>query len=313
LFCLIFFGIAAAQDSQVVDRIVAVVNDDIILLSELNRVFDPYAENIRRRGLPIEEERAMLFKVREEILSHLIDRKLTDQESKRLGITVSDKEIDSAIERIKEANFYTDESMREALEKEGMTMEEYREQMEEQILRSKLVNFEVRSKIIITKEDIASYYESHKDVYQGKKKYHFRNILMKAPAEDDKKIEVKEKMEIILARLKAGEPFEKLAEKYSELPSAAKGGDLGVFEYDVLSPQLKEAIKGLNTGDVTPVLDTDLGYQIFFIQEIVEPESKSLEEALPEIEENLYKEIVDSKFKSWLEDLRKRSHIKIIR
>lgn len=296
-----------------VDRIVAVVNDDIILLSELNRVFDPYAENIRRRGLPTEEERAMLFKVREEILSHLIDQKLTDQESKRLGITVSDKEIDSAVERIKEANFYTDESMREALEKEGLTMEEYREQMEEQILRSKLVNFEVRSKIIITKEDIASYYENHKDVYQGKKKYHFRNILMKPPADDEKKLEVKEKMEIILARLKEGEPFERLAEKYSELPSAEKGGDLGVFDYDVLSPQLKEAIKGLKAGDFTPVLDTDLGYQIFFIQEIIEPSSKSLEEALPEIEENLYKEIVDSKFKSWLEDLRKRSHIKIIR
>ncbi|QTA87967.1 Chaperone SurA N-terminal domain-containing protein [Desulfonema magnum] len=312
----IFFGLfATSGKAELVDRIVAIVNDDIISLSELNEMFEPYAENIKSRGLSSEEERAALFKVREDILSHLIDQKLTDQETKRFGISVKEKEIDKTIERIKESNFYTDEDLRKGLARQNLTMEEYRERIREQILRSKLVNMEIRSRIVITKEDIKSYYDSHSEIYQGEKKYHLRHILLEIPslADETGKLEIKEKADAMLEKIKTGEPFENMARKYSQSSAAAKGGDLGMFGHDVLSPQLRETLKGMKAGEVTPVLDTDLGYQIFLVQEIRDARAKSLEEASPEIQEKLYKEIVDKKFQSWLESLRKRSHIKIIR
>jgi len=310
IYCIIYaflfvaFGfplITKAESAEIVDRIVAVVNDDIITLFELNRSFKPYAEKVRALGYPIDKERKMLFKVREDMLSRLIDQKIKDQEIKRFNITISEKEIDQTIERIKEANFYTDEDLRAALK--------------EQILRTKLVNLKIKSKIVITEDDIKSYYENHQDKYGGKKKYHFRNIIMKvSPFADEKeKLEIKTKMDAILDKLNEGQSFETLAMTYSESSLAVEGGDLGLFGLDELSPQLQDTIKEMKTGEFTPVLDTDQGYQIFFIQEIVNTPGKSLEEVLPKIEKILYNEILEKKFLSWVEDLRKQSVIKIIK
>ena len=307
--------IADAQSAKLVDRIVAVVNDDIILLSELDESFNPYAERIMASGYSLDEERRMLFNIREEILNQLIDQKLTDQQIKQSKITVSDDEIDKAIERLKEANFFTDEDLREMLGVEGLTMEEYQKRIKDQILRAKLVNFEIKSKIVITKEDIESYYKSHSDKYSRIKKYRLSNIIMKVPsfASEEEKLGVLEKMEMALTELKAGKPFDITAGAYSESSYVSDEGGLGLFELKELSPRIQEAIKDMKTGGFTPVLDTDQGYQIFYIQEIVDIPGKSLEEASTEIEDMLYKEIVDKKFLSWIDELRKRSHIKTIK
>lgn len=309
-FCVIF--IDQAKCAEVVDRIVAVVNDDIIILSELNQMLKPFADRVKALGYPPEKEREMLFKVRSDILEQLIDRKLADQEIKRFNITVSEKEIDNAIERVKEASSYTDEELREELNKQGLCMEEYRKGIEEQILRAKLVNFEIKSKIVITREDVKSYYEKHRDEYCGEKKFRLKNIIMNVPnfADEAGKKAIYKKMGAVLARLKAGEPFETVAR---DCLASSKSGELGIFGINELSPQLQGAIKGLKAGECTSVLDTDYGYQIFYISEIVDAVEKSLEEVLPEIEEKLYNEIVDEKYRSWLDEIYKRSHIKIIK
>lgn len=315
LCALSFFMIGDAQSAEVVDRIVAVVNDDIILLSELDESFKPYADRIMTSGYSLEEERRTLFNLREEILNQLIDQKLTDQQIKQSNITVSDDEIDKAIERLKEANLFTDEELREMLKAEGLTMEEYQKRIKDQILRAKLVNFEIKSKIVITKEDIASYYKSHSDKYSKIKKYRLSNIIMKVPsfASEEEKLGVLEKMKMVLTELKAGKPFDSIAGIYSESSYVSDDGGLGLFELKELSSRIQEAIKDMKTGEFTPVLDTDQGYQIFYIQEIVNAPGKSLEDASPEIEDILYKEIVDKKFRSWIDELRKRSHIKTIK
>ncbi|MBW2443445.1 MAG: SurA N-terminal domain-containing protein, partial [Deltaproteobacteria bacterium] len=142
-----------AQEPELVDRIVAVVNNDIITLYDLNRAFAPYVKNIKALQYPPEKERQTLFKVRQDILNQLIDRILANQQIKRGQITVSQNEIDNTIERFKESRQLTDEQLRLGLESQGMSMEDYRKEIEEQILRAKLVNREVKAKIVITKED----------------------------------------------------------------------------------------------------------------------------------------------------------------
>ena len=316
LFCFSivgFFFAAKGKSAEVVDRIVAVVNDDIITLFELNRSFKPYEEKVRRLGYSTDKEHKMLFKVREDILNRLIYQKLQDQEIERLKIKIDDREIDQTIERIKEENFYTDEDLRLTLSNEGITMEEYRERIKEQILRTKLINLNVRSKIVITKEDITSYYKNHPDKYGEKKKYHLQNIIIKVPlfADEMEKDKIKARMDEILAELNAGKAFENMAKTYS--PFGAGGGDLGLFGLDELSPQLQNTIKEMNAGEFTPVLDTDQGFQIFFVKEIVKTSGKPLEEVSPEIEKILFNEVVEKKFQSWLEELRSQSAIKIIK
>ena len=312
------FGFAVvdrAESAEVIDRIVAVVNDDIITHFELQRSLRPYVEKIDGLGYSPEKKHQMLFKVREEMLNKIIDEKIEDQQIKRYKITVGEAEIDQTIERIKEANYYTDEELRSALAMEGLTMDEYRDRLRKEMLRSKLVNLEVKSKIVITKEDVKSYYDSHPEKYGGKKQYHLRHIIMQVNSfvSDAEKLKIKQKMQSVLEKLKEGEPFETMAITYSESPTASGGGDLGSFRLDQLSPILREAIQGLEAGELTPVLDTDQGYQIFLVEDIVRPPGRPLEEVTPEIERILFNEVVNKKFQVWLKELRTQSHIKIIK
>jgi len=297
---------ALVEGAELIDRIVAVVNEDVVLLSELKRELQPYAERIKSSGYSPVNENQRLFKIRTDLLNKLIDQKLTDQEIKRIKIFVSEKEVDNAVERMKEANFFTDEEMRKMMAAQGLDMASYRQRIKEQILRSKLVNREVKSKIVITQEDIRSYHEAHQAQYGGEKKYHLRNLMMKISLEADPatRRNVQKRMEAILEKLKGGEPFDK---------SDTTGRDLGLIGFQKLSPQLQAALKKMNPGEYTPVLDTDQGFQIFFVQEIVETPGKSLEEAATEIERTLYEEIVNKQFGLWLDNLRRRSHIKIIK
>lgn len=304
----------ASAASELLDRIVAVVNEDIILLSELRERMEPYAQRIHQQKFDLDRERQMLFKMREEILNRLVDEKLTDQEIRRNDIQVDEAEIDSTIERIKASNYFTEENLRDFLEQEQMTMEQYRDKIREQVLRTRLVNYQVKSKIVITEEEIRAYYDSHPEVYGGKIRYHLRNILMRVPdfSTEAEKAAVYERLQQLRSRTEAGESFADLARTYSQSPAAVDGGDIGEFEEETLSPQIQAALDGLNPGQATAVLDTDQGFQLFFVEAINRTEGKPLESVRGEIHRKLYEEVVDKKFLSWLEDLRSQSHIKII-
>ena len=309
-----WLGIAVTHGAEVVDRIVAVVNDDIITLTDLNDALKPYTGRIKSMGYDSEKELEVLKKLQNDVLDRLIDQKLTDQEIKKARLEVSDEEMNIALEKIKERNFYSDEDFRKALAAEGLSLEEYRKDMKSQILRSRLVNREVKAKIVITDQDIRNYYEAHSEDYGREMKYHLRNILLRLPqmAGEAEKRHVLERMAEVLEKLKNGESFEDLARRYSETNLAAEGGDLGFFKLKSLSPQLQEALRGLRAGECTPILDTDQGYQLFYIQEIQVIPGKPLAEVSTEIQDKLYEEIVEKRFKQWLEQLRNRSHVKLL-
>lgn len=301
--------------AEVVDRIVAVVNEDIILLSELDSAYQPYVEKIKANGYPPEKEQQMLYRVREDLIGKLVDERLTKQEIKANNLSAGEDEVNRMVERIKQTNYYTDEEFRKALELGGLTIETYRKQLKEEILRNKLVNLEVRSKIVVTQADIKAYYDSHSDLYSGKSKIHLRNIFLRYPSDSDQDpaSALSERFEPIIKRIENGENFGELAREYSESSTAGEGGDLGFFSLESLSDQIRSHIKDLSIGEYTPILRNEQGGQIIYVEEIAESGGKSLEEVKPEIEQKLFKQIMDEKFSEWLENLRTRSHIKIIR
>jgi len=314
VWLVVIFAVADAWAAEIVDRIVAVVNDDIITLNDLNHSLGPFLERLRSSGYDSEKQSEMVAKLQDEVLSRLIDEKLTDQEIKKAGIEVGDAEVNEAIERVKQQNYYSDEDFAKALAAEGLTVAEYRKNLKEQILRSRLVNREVKSRAVVTEEDIKDYYESHSSDYGGETRYHLRHIIMRLPAGAGaaEQQAVLKKMEAVREKLENGESFPELAKQYSESELAPDGGDLGEFNVAALSPQLQQALKGLQKGDFTAILATDHGYQIFYVQSIVMIPGKSLAEVSASIQGKLYAEIVEKKFKQWLEELRKRSHVKLI-
>jgi peptidyl-prolyl cis-trans isomerase SurA len=304
-----------AAEAVVVDRIVAIVNEDIISLFDLNQTLQPYEENIRALGYTPEKQRETLFKLRTDLLSQLIDGKLTDQQIKKNNIKISEQEVDSAIERIKEARAYTAEDLRAGLAEQGLTIEEYRNLLKQQLLRNKLVNREIKSKIVITEEDIKNYYDTHREKYGGEQKYHLWNISirMSESADEFARRLALEKVEAVLDKLSQGRSFESLAAENPDSSMAPKGADLGLYRLDEISPQLQKVVKDMKAGDISPILETGRGYQIIYVQKVVQTNSKSLADVKSEIQEILYNESVDNRFQTWIEDLRKRSHIKIIK
>jgi len=303
-------GFVGAQQTEVIDRIVAVVNSDIITLYDLNRAFSPYEANIKALQYPPDKERQTLFQVRSDVLNQLIESQLADQKIKREQIAVSQKEIDITIERMKEARSFTDEQLREGLAAQGITMEEYRKEIESQILRTKLVNREVKSKIVITSADIEAYYDSHQEKYAGDKKYYLWNVFIKASGAD--KNEALKEMKDIEKKLKQGSSFETLVKGVNESSSTVRGTDLGLYRVDELSEELQAVVGKLKADEFSEILDTNFGYQIIYVQKIEDTAAKPIEEVKAEIQQLLYDEFVDNKYQVWLEDLRARSHIRII-
>ena len=303
-----------AAGAELVDRIVAVVNDEVISLYELDQVAGPYIEQVQNSQYPSDVERRLVFEVRQKVLNQLIDQALTDQELERQGIDVGEPEIDAAIERVKESRYLTDEQLRRSLEEQGITYEAYREQVKKQILRARLVNREIKSKIVITDEDVRRYYEENKEYYAGQTEYHLRNLYVRLPSfvTDSDRRRTRETLETIRQELAGGAAFESVVNRYAAGDGGIESSDLGYFNLEDLSRELRELLGEMRTGESTPVLETDFGYQIVYVQEIANSEGKALEEASAEIENKLYNEVVDEKYQSWLQSLRERSYIRII-
>lgn len=306
--------IATPVQAELIDRIVAVVNNDVITLVDLNSALKPYLQKIESSDYTPQKKKEILYQLTGDMLNRMVERKLTDQEAKRVRITVSDKEVDSAIQRVKEAQLMSQEDLEKAIKDDGLTFAEYREKIREEILRPKLINYSIKSKVVITDSDIKSYYESHKEEFAGKKRYYLRNILLTSGEflSDITKGEQMKKAQQLKARLDAGEDFQTLARAESQGPNASEGGDLGLFEWETLSDTIKNAIQPLKIGDHTDVISTDQGYQLFYVQDIQSKELIPQDEVSESISKTLYNNIVETKFREWLNTLKEKSHIKIM-
>lgn len=310
-------GLGASSQSvfaELVDRIVAIVNDDIVLLSELDQAMVPIDNQITAQGFAAHERSQLLAEQRANMLEQMIYEKLTDQRIQRYGIEIDDEEVSATIARIRETNRLSEERFRQALAMDGLTYDAYKQKVKEQLRRTKLVNYEVRSKIVITEKDIEAYYVDNMARYGGNTKYHLRHILIKV-APDAGELERSkglQRAQAVLKQLQQGEPFAKMAGIHSDAPTSKEGGDLGIFEVSYLTDKARLALAGLNKGQFSKVVQTEQGYQIYFVEDTISTTGTSLDDVRSEIEEKLYAEQIDQKYKAWIEALRQRAHIQIM-
>ena len=162
---------SVALAGELVDRVVAVVNDDVITLSELEEEAAPTIAKIRAEAPPAQVDDAVK-KARQEILRNMIDHKLLLQRAAKRQIEVSDAEINAAMDRIMEQNNLTVEQFKEQLATMGVSEEKYRASLRDQILRSRLLSSEIRSKVVITNEQIEAYYRNKYVQHNSPEGYH---------------------------------------------------------------------------------------------------------------------------------------------
>lgn len=296
------FSAAESASPFLLDRVVAVVDREVITWSELYRAME-FELGMDLRNLS-EADRSRFFKENEaRFLETLIDRKLQLQAAKRLDISASSEEVKEAVDGIKKKYNLSESDFKESLKAERMTIDEYKERLSEQIILSKVVSQQVRSKVIVSEEEIKDYLAKNKG-----STYRIRQILIKKTKDRDRDSMMKKAQEA-MARIKAGEDFSVVAFSLSEDPSAKTGGDLGVIKKELLSKEFLDVISKMKVGDVSEPFFTDKGLHIIKLDESLE---QTGQEEMREIaRKKLYERKFNEAYKAWIRSLRERAFIEV--
>jgi peptidyl-prolyl cis-trans isomerase SurA len=297
--------------AELVDRIVAVVNNEIIRLSDLNEAMLPLHERLNRAGYGPDQEQEYLARMREDVLGGLIDRMIVDQEARRLNVSVDDREVDAHIEEIKKEGGLTDERLNILLAQEGHTIESFRKSRKEDILRKRVMDREVTSRIVVTPQEVERHYRENESLYAGRRQFHIIHISL--PVGRGNAASGRTAMDELRQQIAAGKDMNEAFSSALGLNPNLDQADLGLFFVEELTPQIREYLSGMEKGQITPVMESPAGLQMLYIKDIKMSESLSLEQARPEIENSIYERKMEERFQAWLKDLRKRSYIKIIR
>ena len=300
----IFFALGLiAQPSllsaaQVEDGIVAIVNSDLIMLSEVKRELAPERERIQKehRGADL----ARRLKTAEYMaLTSMIERKLQLQEAKARGITVTDQEIRQAIQQMKQRGGTLDET-------NPTDMKTVREQL--MLLR--IVDREVRSAVMIADSEMKRYFQEHRDRFALSEEYTLSQILIRPRSPDDT-TDAKEKAREVMTRLKQGESFEDLALRFSDGPNASHGGSLGLVRQGELLPGIERAISHLVPGGISDVIETPDGLLIIRLEDKKPKQFRPYEEVRTEIQGLVFQQKSEDVFQAWLTDLKNKAYIEI--
>ncbi len=297
---------------EIYNRVVAIVNADVVTLYELNtRIAEMTGmtpEAFKRKS------ESQYVQMRRTVLERLIEEKIAREKVKELKITIPEKEVDAVIERVKEQNNLTQEGLVAALKEQGQSFDEYRKMLKLELERAKLINSEVRSKIIIREEEVKAYYDDHKEEFSTKGKVHLAMIFLKQddPADREESRALKKKADQIIQKIKAGEDFAQLAVPYSNWPGAKEGGDMGIFKISELNREMAQDIKDLSTGEVgTPIVRPN-GIQIIKVLEKDTGGEKSFDQVKASIRSKIYREKLNRAYADWIKGLREKSYVKII-
>jgi peptidyl-prolyl cis-trans isomerase SurA len=298
--------LAGAGYGEVVDRIVAEVNDEIITMSELEQMAKTMAPEMGKSIRPQEAK-----ELQRQLLDALIDRKLARAEAKKRGITISDKELDQAIEQFRKRNNLPDgEALNKALAQAGLTMKELREQISDQIQQERILAVAVGAKISVSETEVRKVYdETFKGGGGTQTQVHLRVIQLPVPpnATLAQKEEVAKKAEVILKEARQGTPMAELGKKHG-----VREGDLGFINQSDVNPQLLELINKAKQGDVVPV-QTPGGFQLVQLvgrRTGGSAAPRSFEDAAPEIRQALMRKEMEKRFTEWVKTLREKAHIK---
>ena len=310
-----FIFSAAVGTAETLDRIVAVVDDDVITQSELNRAFAPYAANIEKtlKGADMEEA---LRQNKEAFLQRLIDQMLIEREIKKAepGIgQVSDEEVMSVIGDMLSRNKVSMDEYLKKLSAEGSTLEEIKKDVRRQLMRMRLLRREVQSRILVTDEEIGRYYDEHREDYEGKEAVRIRQIYKTAPASADESIRLKARQLAgqLRDRILRGEPFEMIAAQYSRAPGADQGGDTGFIEKGIILPEVEQVAFSLEIGRMSDVIESEVGMHLIQVTDRRGAGLKPITDVRNEIKAKIEDEKVSKKYDEWIEDIRKKSFIDV--
>ncbi|MDA8126493.1 MAG: peptidylprolyl isomerase [Deltaproteobacteria bacterium] len=312
----VFAGVAAAflslsAQAAVMDRVVAVVNEEVITQSELNSALEPYLSRLNS-FVGLERDKAFA-ETRLGLLNRMIDELLMAQQAKKNGVNVSDDDINATIKDLLSKKNMSLADLLKALDKEGVSLEGYKKSLKDQILRIKVIQQEVKTRASVSDDEIAEYYRRHREDYEGTESVRVRQIFLPLPKEEEPALKGKVRMQMveIHKRLLSGQPFEALAAQFSQGPAAESGGDIGFIEKGMILAEVEEVALRLPVNKISDVIESSVGFHVIQVTDRRGAGLKSIESVRNEIREKIEQEKMDKKVQEWIETLRTKSHIEI--
>lgn len=305
----VFCGPMHVQAIETIDRIVAVVNDEPITQSELDSLLVPIYEQYRS-AYTGQEFVEKMNEARQNLLNQLIEDRLIAQEAKRVGVPVTEEEIDFQLSEVKK-KFPSENEFRMFLEQQNVNLDSLRDRYRDQIAVRKLHQYEVRQKVIVSPKEIEEYYLKHLDEYTEKEKLKVRTIMIRMKVDEDGNDIARPLIDRIVSDLKEGASFAELAKEYSEETHAAQGGELGFIKRGELIEEFDSVLFSLPVGELSPVLETQVGYHIFQVEAKQEKKTKSLGEVKDEISNVIFRRKSKERYEKWIEELKENAYISI--
>ncbi|OGW75038.1 MAG: hypothetical protein A2Z72_02660 [Omnitrophica bacterium RBG_13_46_9] len=302
----LFLCLSTGSFAEVVDKILVIVNDEIITQNEVDKILMPIYAHYKNTlaGAALTEK---IAEARRNVLQRLVQDKLLLTEAKKMEVKVTDEEAQARIKEIK-GRFATDEEFETALAQESLLLSELEKKYRERIMIDKLVDSVIRKDISLTPNEITTYYNDNTGEFTEPQKVKLRSILIKLDKgrTDEEALELAKE---VLRRLEEGGDFGLLAKEYSDGPYAGSGGDMGWVKDGELMDRINVLVFSMNAGELSGVLKTNLGFHIFKVEEKTPSRMKEFREVKHEIEQFLYSKKVNEKLGQWIEELKKDAYI----
>ncbi len=310
LVSALFSGLSA--QAELVDRIVAIVNDEIISQSDVIKYTDKTSKGAMVDDLlvPDEATKNAMLKDPKVLLQKMIDERIIDSEVKRQNLSVPAEKVETEIRNIAKQNNISRDELKKAVEEKGTTFAQYQDFIRRGLERQALIEKVIVSKIKISEEDVLNQYllqsgDSNSQLFE----YTVAQIFF-SPEKGDL-AQARDRARFVLGKLKNGGDFEKLASEYSEDPNFTSGGILGTFKSGEFLKELEQAVSKLQIGEFSNIVQTKQGLHILKLvnrKAIPDPKSEASKE---KIRSQLYEKAYKKQFQSWLDQARSDSFIRI--
>jgi peptidyl-prolyl cis-trans isomerase SurA len=300
---------AAPPDESVTDRVLAVVNNDAITLSELQEAIAVYRyENRERGGGDASDELVQQF------LTRMIDTRLQIQEAEREKIVIDEAEVDEELtERIKKMNIKGRTEFEALLKSQGLSMDAVKKRVRDDLRRNRIVGRKVRLRVSVTEAEVAQYLEANRTKLETGLSYHARHILVvpEGGTGDAAWENARIRAELLRSQLQEGADFTELARQHSRDASARDGGDLGTLKRGELAQDIENQILALKPGEISWPFRSVLGYHIFRLETKETLEGEGLDRVKGQIRDILFREKFETRLDTWLKEIKQRAIIDV--
>ncbi len=298
---ILMIAISPAMAKPLNDSIVAIVNNDVITIKDLKDYIGSIYRQLKVENHTPAEIKEIMSSYEEKGVNQLVEDKLILAAANDKGLVIRDDIIRKRLAEI-QTRYKSEDDFIKGLDSQGMTLNDLKKKMVNQLKARYIVDIEVKQKVFVNPQDVTAYYNEHAKDFTRKTKYTLDSIFISF---DNGKQDARNKAAEARAKLAAGEDFDKVFKQYSQAPS------VGSIEQGQMVPSIEKEIFSLNVEDVSKPIEVDGGIYVFKVTGVLPGRIETLEEVKDKIQDKLFDDIFQTKFREWIEKLRKKNYVEI--